>query len=125
MSLVQVFVVSTRKGRSGAAIARWFVERAKQHRKFDGELIDLQAVNLPLVDEPNHPRLRQYQHAHTKAWSATVARADAYVFVTPEYNFSAPPSLINALDYLYSEWHYKAVAFVSYGGVSGGTRSVQ
>jgi NAD(P)H-dependent FMN reductase len=125
MPLLQVFVVSTRKGRAGAAVAQWFLDRAAQHRKFDVELVDLQAVNLPLLDEPNHPRLRQYQHAHTKSWSATVGRADAFVFVTPEYNYSAPPSLINALDYLYAEWHYKAVGFVSYGGVSGGTRSVQ
>ena len=96
MPLLQVFVVSTRKARSGPAVAQWFLERARQSKKFDVELVDLQAVNLPLLDEPNHPRLRQYQHAHTKAWSATVSRADAFVFVTPEYNFSAPPSLINA-----------------------------
>ena len=51
--------------------------------------------------------------------------ADAYVFVTPEYNFGTPPALINALDYVYLEWNYKAAGFVSYGGLSGGTRSVQ
>jgi NAD(P)H-dependent FMN reductase len=45
--------------------------------------------------------------------------------VTPEYNFGAPPSIINALDYLAREWAYKPMAFVSYGGLSGGTRGVQ
>jgi NAD(P)H-dependent FMN reductase len=125
MSQLQVIVASTRKGRSGLAVAQWFLERARQHGQFTVELVDLQAVNLPLLDEPNHPRLRQYQHAHTKAWSASVSRADAYVFVTPEYNYSAPPALINALDYVYMEWNYKAAGFVSYGGISGGTRSVQ
>ena len=125
MPHLQVIVASVRKGRQGIGVAQWFVERAKQHGKFDVELIDLQAVNLPLLDEPNHPRLRQYQHAHTKAWSATVTRADAFVFVTPEYNYGSPPALINALDYVYGEWHYKPVGFVSYGGVSGGSRSVQ
>src|SRR6185312_16309656 len=45
--------------------------------------------------------------------------------VTPEYNFGPPPSLINALDYVYKEWNYKPVAFVSYGGASGGLRAVQ
>jgi NAD(P)H-dependent FMN reductase len=82
-------------------------------------------VNLPLLDEPEHPRLRKYQHDHTKNWSARIDRADAFVFVTPEYNFSAPPALVNALDYLLHEWAYKPVGFVSYGGVSGGSRSVQ
>jgi len=54
-----------------------------------------------------------------------VARGDAYVFVTPEYNHGTPPSLLNALDYLVHEWAYKPAAFVSYGGVSAGLRSVQ
>lgn len=67
----------------------------------------------------------QYQHAHTKAWSEKVASADAFVFVTPEYNFSAPPALLNAMNFLYHEWVAKPVGFVSYGGVSGGLRSVQ
>lgn len=125
MPLLQVIIVSTREGRVGAPIGHWFHEHAKRHGQFDVELIDLATVNLPLLDEPNHPRMQQYQHEHTKAWSATVGRADAYVFVTPEYNYSAPPSLINALDYLYAEWNYKPVAFVSYGGISGGLRGVQ
>ena len=88
-------------------------------------LVNLREVALPLFDEPRHPRLKQYEHAHTKAWSAKVAAAEAFVFVTPEYNYGVPPSLINALDFLSSEWAYKAAGFVSYGGVSGGTRAVQ
>ena len=43
----------------------------------------------------------------------------------PEYNFSVPPSFVNAVDYLSAEWAYKPASFVSYGGMSGGTRSVQ
>ena len=89
-------------------------------------LIDLADFNLPVYDEPLHPRLQKYEHAHTRAWSESVNAADAYVFVTPEYNFSAPPSsLVNALNFVYKEWNYKPAAFVSYGGVSGGLRSVQ
>jgi NADPH-dependent FMN reductase len=57
--------------------------------------------------------------------SATVDEADAFVFVTPEYNHGPPASLVNALSYLHHEWHYKPVGFVSYGGVSAGTRSVE
>ena len=47
------------------------------------------------------------------------------MFVTPEYNYGPPPSLLNALNYVYKEWNYKPAAFVSYGGVSGGMRAVQ
>jgi NAD(P)H-dependent FMN reductase len=125
MPHLQIFLVSTRPARKGAAVAAWFEQQARRHGKFDVELVDLAAVNLPLLDEPEHPRLRKYQQAHTRAWSARVEKADAFVFVQPEYNFSAPPSLVNALDYLFSEWEYKAVGFVSYGGVSAGLRSVQ
>jgi NAD(P)H-dependent FMN reductase len=125
MLKLQVFIVSTREGRVGHAVGLWFYEFAVRHGNFDVELVDLAAVNLPMFDEPHHPRLRNYQHEHAKAWSARVDPADAFVFVTPEYNFSAPPSLVNALDYLNQEWAYKPAAFVSYGGVSGGTRAVQ
>jgi|KBSMisStandDraft_5_1062788.scaffolds.fasta_scaffold83008_3 NAD(P)H-dependent FMN reductase len=122
--LLQVIIVSTRQGRLGPAVADWFHRQAQAFDGFDVELVDLADVNLPLLDEPHHPRLANYQHEHTKRWSAIVSRADAFVFVTPEYNFSTPPSLVNALDYLLKEWAYKPAAFVSYGGISGGMRSV-
>ena len=120
-----VVIVSTRPGRVGPTVAQWFFDVATAHGQFDVELVDLAEVNLPLLDEPHHPRLANYQHEHTKRWSAIVSRGDAFVFVTPEYNFSTPPSLVNALDYLSKEWAYKPAAFVSYGGISGGMRSVQ
>jgi NAD(P)H-dependent FMN reductase len=122
---LQVIFASTREGRQGFPIAEWVVERARAHGKFEPELVDLQEVNLPLFDEPKHPRFRQYEHAHTKAWSASVDAADAFVFVTPEYNYGMPPALLNALDYLFVEWAYKPASVVSYGGVSAGTRSAQ
>lgn len=125
MLKLHVIVASTRPGRIGLPIATWFAERAKSHGKFDVTLVDLKEVNLPLLDEPKHPKLGQYEHAHTKAWSATVKAADAFVFVTPEYNCSVAPALLNALDYVFKEWSYKPAAFVSYGGISSGLRAVQ
>jgi NAD(P)H-dependent FMN reductase len=122
---LSIIVASTRDGRAGLPVAEWFFGRAQGHGQFTAELIDLKQVNLPLFDEPNHPRLRKYEHGHTKNWSALVERTDAFVFVTPEYNFGPSPALLNALDYLYNEWNYKAAGFVSYGGISGGIRSVQ
>jgi NAD(P)H-dependent FMN reductase len=120
-----VIIASVREGRQGEAVARWFVERATQHGKFDVEVADLKEHNLPILDEPHHPRLKKYAHDSTKRWSALVDGSDAFVFVTPEYNYTMPPALVNALDTLYHEWTYKPVGFVSYGGVSGGIRSVQ
>ena len=117
MMHLQIVIVSTREQRQGPAVARWFHTQAERHAGFDQELVDLA--------DANHPRLANYMHEHTKRWSAIVSRADAFVFVTPEYNYGSPPSLVNALDYLLREWAYKPVGFVSYGGISGGTRSVQ
>jgi NAD(P)H-dependent FMN reductase len=125
MPKLLVIAVSTRPGRAGFPLSTWMFERAKAHGGFDVELVDLKEQGLPLFDEPQHPRLRQYAHEHTKRWSAKVASADAFVFVTPEYNHGTPPSLINALDYLVHEWAHKAVSFVSYGGPAGGIRAVQ
>ena len=125
MLKLHVVIASTRPGRVGPAVGTWFHRLAARDGKFEAELVDLADVNLPLLDEPAHPRLKQYQHEHTRRWSAKVEEADAFVFVTPEYNYGPPPALINALDYLYGEWNYKPVGFVSYGGVSGGIRSVQ
>ncbi len=125
MSKLSVVIGSTRPGRAGLPIGQWFFERAKSHGKFEVELVDLKDRNLPLLDEPKHPRFAEYEKEHTKAWSAIVKASDAFVFVTPEYNYSAAPALLNAIDYLFHEWAYKPAGFVSYGGVSGGMRSVQ
>ena len=122
---LQVIIASTRSGRAGHLVGAWFHELARRHGNFDVELVDLAEIDLPLFDESKHPRLQQYEHGYTKAWGATVERADAYVFVTPEYDHAPPASLVNALQHLVQEWAYKPAGFVSYGGVSGGTRGVQ
>jgi NAD(P)H-dependent FMN reductase len=126
MPKLNIIIASTRPGRVGPTVAKWFHEYAvNQNSEFDIELVDLAAFNLPVFDEPNHPVRKQYVHEHTKKWSESVDSADAFVFVTPEYDYGMPPSLLNALIYLAQEWSYKPVAFVSYGGISGGIRSVQ
>lgn len=121
--VLQIVAASTRPGRRGLAVARWVQRLAEQHGGFDVELVDLAEVGLPVFDEPNHPRLQQYTQQHTKDWSATVSRADAFVFVTPEYNHSFPAGLKNALDFLSREWADKPAGLVSYGGVSAGLRA--
>jgi NAD(P)H-dependent FMN reductase len=125
MPNLTIIVGSTRPGRAGAPIAQWFAARAKDHGGFDVTVVDLAELDLPLLDEPNHPRLGQYTQQHTKDWSAIVDAADAFVIVTPEYNYGYPASVKNAIDYLHHEWQYKPVGFVSYGGVAAGTRAVQ
>lgn len=125
MPKLMIVIASTRPGRVGLPVARWFNDRAVEHGEFEIDLADLAELDLPLMDEPNHPRLRQYTHEHTRAWSERVDAADAFVFVTAEYNHGYPAPLKNAIDYLHNEWHDKPVGFVSYGGVAAGTRAMQ
>jgi len=120
-----VVVASVREGRVGLPIAEWFLDIARKQGRFEPHLVDLKEPQLPLLEEPNHPRFQRYEHSTTIAWSQLIAGLDAFTIVTPEYNYSSPPALLNALDHLYVEWHYKTAGFVSYGGISGGTRSVQ
>lgn len=118
---------STRPGRLAPRVAAWFLSTVADHPAFDIELVDLAEVGLPLLDEPGNPaRGDDYVNEHTGAWSRTVAAADAFVFVMPEYNNGYTAAMKNALDYLFFEWRDKAVGFVSYGGnLGGGTRAVQ
>ena len=121
--ILQVIIASVRPSRIGASVGDWFIPLAEAQGGFTVERVDLKEIALPMMDEPHHPRLKKYEHEHTKRWSATIDRADAFVFVTPEYDFSPPASLINAIQYLASEWAYKPVGLVSYGGISAGLRS--
>jgi len=123
--VLQIVVGSTRPGRVGLPVAEWFRRLAVHHDAFTVELVDLADVGLPFLDEPELPRFGRYVHQHTRDWSATISRADAFVFVTPEYNHGPSAALKNALDFLHTEWHYKPLGFVSYGGIAAGARAVQ
>jgi NAD(P)H-dependent FMN reductase len=122
---LMIVIASTRPGRIGLPVGEWFAARARAHGGFDVDVADLAEIDLPFMDEPKHPRLREYTHQHTKDWSARVDAADAFAFVHPEYNYGMTAPLKNALDYLNQEWKYKPLGLVSYGGVSAGTRAAQ
>lgn len=122
---LKIIIASTRNERQGIAVANWFIEKAKKEEMFNVEALDLKEINLPMLDEPKHPKFQDYQYEHTKAWSKKIAAADTFVFVFPEYNYGVPPAMVNAIDYLFHEWNYKPAALVCYGGISGGLRSAQ
>jgi NAD(P)H-dependent FMN reductase len=125
MFSLKIITASTRPGRKGPSMSAWIYNKALAHEGFTVELLDLAEINLPFMDEPEHPRLKKYHHEHTKKWSAIIDAADAFVMVIPEYNYGFTAPLKNASDFLSHEWGAKPVAFVSYGGVAGGTRSAQ
>ena len=125
MAHIQVIIGSTRPGRAGKAIGEWFFKQLDE-KKYNAtfELVDLADFNLPLLDESNLPAMQKYSQDHTKKWAEKIAQADGYIIVTPEYNHSMPAALKNSIDYLFMEWKYKPMAYVSYGAV-GGIRAVE
>ncbi|MBT1704100.1 NADPH-dependent FMN reductase [Chryseosolibacter indicus] len=124
MIKIAIVLGSTRPGRNGEAVANWVFEHSKNRTDAQFELIDIKDFDLPLLDEAAAPYLGLYTKAHTKRWSETIASFDAYVFVTPEYNYSTSAALKNAIDFLYKEWNNKVAGFVGYGG-SGAIRAVE
>jgi NAD(P)H-dependent FMN reductase len=112
-----VIVGSTRPGRLGPTVARWFVAQADQRDDVLVDLVDLAEVDLPTVHAADHAGVDLYRRR--------LEAADGFVVVTPEYNHSFPASLKHAIDLAHEPWHAKPVAFVSYGGISGGLRAVE
>lgn len=124
MVKLQIVLGSTRPGRVGEGVARWVQQIASKRQDIEVELVDIANYNLPLLDEPMPPMMNSYTKDHTKKWSAKIAEADGYIFVTGEYNHSIPGAFKNAVDYLNVEWKNKAIGFVSYGS-NGGDRAVE
>jgi NAD(P)H-dependent FMN reductase len=124
MTKLMIIVGSVRPGRVGLPIAQWVDEVARANGDFEIDFADLAEIDLPFMDEPGHPAARQYTKPHTISWSERVDAADAFIFVTPEYNHSFSPALKNAMDFLKQEWDNKPVGFVSYGASAAGTRGV-
>lgn len=119
MSKIKLIIGSTRQNRVGVHVADWLVKTAKE-ADIELEVLDLQKIALPNFDAAIPPSYVPTQTEEGKAWQASIAEADGFVFLTPEYNRSIPASLKNAIDYLVDEWKDKSAAIVSYGYVDGG-----
>ena len=85
---LMIIVGSVRPGRVGLPIAQWVRQQAEATGRFDIDFVDLAELGLPFMNEPKHPRLRQYTQPHTFAWSA---RVDAATLSS-----SSPPSTTTA-----------------------------
>lgn len=115
---VAVLVGSTRPDRRALHFTRWLMAQLAERNDLHVDVIDLDELDLPARlpgdDDPRAIELR-----------TRIGDADAFIVVTPEYNHGYPASLKQAIDVPYREWNAKPVAFVSYGGISGGIRAVE
>lgn len=118
---------SVRKGQVGEKLQSWVASILADNPSIELDLVDLREVDLPLLDEEVNPSNNEGNYANPKgtAWAKRVGEADAFLFVTAEYNHGPTAAIKNALDWVYHEWRYKPAGFVSYGGAAAGTRAVQ
>ncbi|MEU5032217.1 NADPH-dependent FMN reductase [Streptomyces milbemycinicus] len=122
---VAVLVGSTRDGRFGPVVAGWLAGQIAQREDMEADLVDLVETPVPTVMPAFGQQPSDEDMALLGAVIPRLESADAFVIVTPEYNHSYPAALKNAIDWHNQQWHAKPVAFVSYGGISGGLRAVE
>jgi NAD(P)H-dependent FMN reductase len=109
---------STREGRFCDTVGRWAVAEIRRHKELVLDVIDPATLHLP----DHHKREETAEIAELKE---RIGRADAFIVITPEYNRSYPAALKFLIDSVNAQWQAKPVAFISYGGVSGGLRAVE
>lgn len=132
MSRLKIILGTTRPTRAADRVAPWVASMATAHGGFDVEVLDLREWPLPLFSEHfgtvgdiNDP---SYSEPLVKAWNRTIQDADAYIFVTGEYNHSIPGALKNAIDsvWISNAFRNKPVAVVGYSaGIGGGIRAIE
>ncbi len=122
---ILVFYGSYRSDRMGIRLADFLVARFRG-RGDDAELIDAKAVDLPMLDR----MYKEYEPGTAppamEALAGKIKAADAFVFVTGEYNWSMQPGLKNLTDHFLEEWFWRPAAIASYSagkfsGVRAGT----
>lgn len=117
-----LLVSCSRSSRTGAMIADWLHETTGTLNLFDVDRIDLAEWELPPT--PTLAPTPAVQET-VRQLSARMEAAEAFVIVTPEYNHSFPALLKTVIDWHHTQWQAKPVAFVSYGGRSGGIRATE
>jgi NAD(P)H-dependent FMN reductase len=132
VSNLHIIIGSTRPTRAADLVAPWVVDRATAHPAFDVEVLDLRDWPLPMFGEHagtigdfNDPT---YSEPIVRQWNRTMAGADAFLIITPEYNHSVPGVLKNALDNVFASFamRNKPVGAIGYsGGIAAGVRAIE
>jgi NAD(P)H-dependent FMN reductase len=120
---ILVFYGSYRRDRKGIRLANFVVSQLKA-RDDDAELVDAKALDLPMLDRMYKEYAPGQAPAVMQALAEKIKGADAFVFVTGEYNWGVQPGLKNLTDHFLEEWFWRPAAIASYsGGRLGGVRS--
>jgi NAD(P)H-dependent FMN reductase len=120
---ILVFYGSYRRDRVGIRLANFLVAQLRG-RGADVELIDAKAVDLPMLDRMYKEHTPGSAPAAMEALAGKIKAADAFVFVTGEYNWGMQPGLKNLTDHFLEEWFWRPAAIASYSaGKFSGVRA--
>ena len=120
---ILVFYGSYRSDRMGIRLADYLVAGLRA-RGADAELVDAKAIGLPMLDRMYKEYPKGGAPAGLEALAEKIRGADAFVFVTGEYNWGPQPGLKNLTDHFLEEWFWRPAAIASYsGGRLAGARS--
>ncbi|MEJ8848022.1 NADPH-dependent FMN reductase [Variovorax rhizosphaerae] len=120
---VLVFYGSYRSDRMGVRLADYLVARLRA-RGADAELMDAKAIDLPMLDRMYKEYPKGSAPPRMEALAQRIRGADAFVFVTGEYNWGPQPGLKNLTDHFLEEWFWRPAAIASYSaGRFSGVRS--
>lgn len=121
---IAIIIASTRQSRFADKPAQWLLAEAQKRDDMTFEIVDLRDFDLPLFDEAGPLAFAPTTDPKALTWRGKIAEFDGYIFMTPEYNYSIPGALKNALDQAYAEWNRKPGAAFGYGGV-GAARAIE
>ena len=110
---ILIFYGSYRSDRQGIRLADYLV-RAFAARGATAELIDAKALDLPMLDRMYKEYPNGEAPASLERLAGKIRSADAFVFVTGEYNWSVQPGLKNLTDHFLEEWFWRPAAIASY-----------
>jgi len=120
---VLVFYGSYRSDRMGIRLADYVVA-GLQARGAAVELVDAKAIGLPMLDRMYKEYPKGEAPAPLEALAEKIRTADAFVFITGEYNWGPQPGLKNLTDHFLEEWFWRPAAIASYSaGRFSGVRS--
>lgn len=119
--IITIMTGSVREGNASEVLLPLVQEELAKRDGIEVRVANLREMALPFVDTPVSPAMEGYEpnHQSVRDWRDQIAATDAFIMLTPEYNFQPSPVQMNAIDWVYKEWSGKPVAVLSYGWGGG------
>lgn len=118
---ILVLTGSARPNSAGDKLLPIIEAAAQVHAGVSVDVARVADLNLPFYNAPTPPSMEGHviTDENAKAWSERVSKADAVIWLMPEYNHAMTAIQKNAIDWLFQEWQNKPLGIIAYGFYSG------